>query len=199
EARDVCGKFLGKIKQLPPAFSALKIGGVRAYKLAREEKEVKLAPRIIEIYGLTLLSFDQKRSRATYEAICSKGTYVRSLARDLSLCLQSLGFVVELRRTKVGAFEESNSLKIDEQLMRHIEALQNKLLENCVMIEAVLDDIPVLDATSAQAKQIKFGQECRFDSENLESVWIRFNGRLIAIGSIKNGGFIIARVFNLIE
>ncbi|WP_041404688.1 tRNA pseudouridine(55) synthase TruB [Rickettsia massiliae] len=161
EAYTVCSKFIGNVTQIPPAFSALKVNGVRAYKLAREGKTVELKPRNITIYDLKCLNFDEKNATATYYTECSKGTYIRTLAEDLALSLQSLGFVIELRRIQVGIFKEENAIRIKSP----DEITKNSLEAKSIKIEAILDDILVLDATDSQAQQIKYGQKCLFNYE----------------------------------
>lgn len=197
ECIDICSKFTGIISQTPPAYSALKINGVRAYKLARENKEVKLAKREINIYKLECLTYDEMQGEATYSVECSKGTYVRTLAEDIALSLQSLGFVVELRRTKVGMFEEQDSINVSSFLEISLDKATLLLKEKCLKIEDVLDDIPVLEASDNQTKQIIFGQKTSFDdSQNYELVWVRNNQKIIAIGILQNKDFKSSRVFN---
>ncbi len=198
---NICPKFIGTISQTPPAFSALKVGGVRAYKLARNGETPILNSRQIEIYDLKLLDFTGQSgsTTATYIAECSKGTYVRTLAEDIALSLQSLGFVVELRRTKVGRFVEQDSINITELDGLDQETIQHILAAKSLKIETVLDDIPVIDITAEQAKQIKYGQKCFFDNINdISCVWMRYNGSLLAIGDIHNYCFKSSRVFNII-
>jgi len=195
EAYAVCSKFIGSITQIPPVFSALKVNGVRAYKLARSGKEVELKPRNITIYDLKCLNFDEKNATATYSVECSKGTYIRTLAEDLALSLQSLGFVIELRRTQVGIFKEENAIRIKSP----DEITKNSLEEKSIKIEAILDDILVLDATHEQAQKIRYGQKCLFDyEEDVNLLWVRYKGVLLAIGSLNKSCFNSLRVFNLL-
>jgi tRNA pseudouridine55 synthase len=197
ECLDICSKFIGTISQVPPAYSALKLGGVRAYQLARKNKEVKLAGREINIYKLECLAYDETQGTATYEVECSKGTYVRTLAEDIALSLQSLGFVVELRRTKVGMFKEQDSVNVSSFLEIPLEEAASLLKSKCLKIEDVLDDIPVLEASDDQAKQITFGQKTFFDNDqNYELVWVRHDSRIIAIGTLHHQDFKSSRVFN---
>ena len=104
--------FTGQIEQIPPAFSALKIEGKRAYDLAREGKEVTLAPRQITIHSLKML--ENTPDSATFEANVSKGTYIRSLARDLALALQTVGHVGKLERTSHGPFTLQHAVTLDK-------------------------------------------------------------------------------------
>lgn len=192
----ICSKFIGTITQIPPAFSALKVNGVRAYKLARDGKEVELKPRNIIIYDLKCLDYDEQNATATYYAECSKGTYIRTLAEDLALSLQSLGFVIELRRTQVGIFKEENSIRIYSSN----DITKLSLEEKNIKIEAILDDILVFDANDEQAQKIKYGQKCLFDyDKNVDFMWVRYKGVLLAIGSLNKNCFHSLRVFNLTQ
>ncbi len=198
ECRLVCSEFLGRVQQIPPAYSALKINGERAYKLARAGKEVELAKRTIEIYGLKCTSYSQEEATASYVCECSKGTYIRTLAEDISLSLQSLGFVIELRRTRVGMFYAETAVDISSYSQMTIEEAKILLQEKCLKIEAVLDDIPVLDASNSEAQKIRFGQACQFDTDqNFELAWVRNSGCIVAIGSLHSNNFKSSRVFNL--
>ena len=132
--QNVCSNFIGEIYQTPPKYSAIKIDGQRAYNLARSGIDFDIQERKIEIFDLKFLSFDEQRSRASYSTICSKGTYIRSLARDISYYIQTLGFIVELRRDSVGKFLIGDSIHIDDICHDHV--LSTKKL---------LDDIPVFD------------------------------------------------------
>jgi tRNA pseudouridine55 synthase len=197
ECIQVCQRFIGQITQTPPAYSALKIDGVRAYKLAREDKEVSLKPRPVNIYSLELLNYNSTEHTATYVASCSKGTYIRTLTEDISLSLQSLGFVVELRRTRVGMFTEENSVNVNDFVNLEQEEARLLLNAKCLKIEDVLDDIPVFDASDDVAKKISFGQKVCFQNDlNYDLIWIRHNSKIIAIGSLHNNDFKSLRVFN---
>ncbi len=190
----ICQKFIGKIEQTPPIYSALKINGVRAYKLARQNKKFTVKKRLIDIYNLKFINFDEQKKQATYIVTCSKGTYVRSLAEDISLSLQSLGFVVELRRTKVGVFNEKDSI--------NIETLENKASDDfirskCLKVESVLDDIPVLEVGKLIADKVRFGQICYFDIDrDYHKIWLKFEHKIVAIGALTDGYFKSSRVFN---
>ena len=104
--------FIGVIKQRPPIFSAIKIDGKRAYDLARAGEAVEMKEREVEVFDLKLLESDLQS--ATFEMECSKGTYVRSIGRDLARKLGTLGYISMLRRTKVGAFDESDTISLEK-------------------------------------------------------------------------------------
>ncbi len=107
----VLSRFLGESLQTPPVYSALKLNGRRAYKLARENREVELAPRKIHIYALELLDFS--KAELTIRVHCSKGTYVRALARDIAKSLGTVGFLKSLTRTEIGPFSLEEALEVD--------------------------------------------------------------------------------------
>ena len=195
---DVCTRFIGSIIQVPPKFSALKIGGVRAYTLARQNSQFEILPRTIQIYALKCLAVNEQENSASYLVQCSKGTYIRTLAEDIALSLQSLGFVIELRRTQVGQFFIDNALRVEEFIELSPLVLQDFLETKMLKTEAVLDDIPVLEATLEQVKQIKFGIRCIFEYDHdLELWWVRHQNMLVAIGSLNTNCFKSSRVFNL--
>ena len=104
-------RFTGTLNQVPPAYSAIRVGGERAYTLAREGEEVVLEPRAVEVYEARLLNSD--RDTAEFEILCGKGTYVRSWVRDMALALGTLGHVTALRRTRLGGWEEKDAVTLD--------------------------------------------------------------------------------------
>ena len=196
--KNICKDFIGEIEQVPPAYSAIKVNGKRSYALAREGKAVPLSSRKIKIYDLQHVKYDSENNTASFLCTCSKGTYIRTLAEDISLCLQSLGFVIELRRLSVGNFNYKNAINISDFKLLDF-ADQKILLQNkCLKIEGVLDDIPVLDATEDQAQKIRLGQKCLFDlDQSIEKLWVRCDNKLVAIGSLQDRCFKSSRVFNL--
>jgi tRNA pseudouridine55 synthase len=146
--------FTGRIEQMPPAYSALKVDGQRAYKLARQGFAVHLEKRLIQINKLTIISRSDPDS-VELEVVCGKGTYIRSLARDLALFLGTVGHVAALRRTQVGPLQENRAIplaKLEE--LGHSPAAFEYLLP----IETVLDDIPALAITEGDAERLRKGQ-----------------------------------------
>jgi tRNA pseudouridine55 synthase len=103
--------FVGDIAQRPPAYSAMKIGGRRAYDIARKGQQVELEPRPVKVYSIELLDYQWPLVRLRID--CGRGTYIRSIARDLGEKLNSGGYLTQLRRTRIGAFEISDSVSIE--------------------------------------------------------------------------------------
>lgn len=149
----VLPRFTGAIRQRPPAYSALKVEGKRAYALARAGAPPELAEREVTLSSLTLLGFDGESAR--FRVACSKGTYVRSLARDLALALGTVGHVSQLRRTEAGPFGLSQALLLDSA----VELVQGAALEQALLpLTAGLDDIPVLAVDPAEALALRQGK-----------------------------------------
>ena len=112
--REALTRFLGRIEQVPPAFSACKVDGHRAYDLARKGKEVELKPKVLVIDEIELQSFDSEAMQATIRVVCSKGTYIRALARDIGQALDSGAHLIALRRTRVGDVKVEDCLQVED-------------------------------------------------------------------------------------
>ncbi|WP_282604664.1 tRNA pseudouridine(55) synthase TruB [Pelagibius sp. Alg239-R121] len=150
--------FHGTIAQIPPRFSAIKLQGERAYDLARENREFELAARPVEIERFVLCDSDRDTFNpdlASFEVDCGKGTYVRSLARDLARKLGTVGHVSALRRTSVGPFHENDAISLES-----LEALGHSpaALELLLPVETALDDIPALALSETEAARLRSGQ-----------------------------------------
>ena len=153
EIEKALGGFIGRINQVPPAYSAIKVGGKRAYKLARDGETVEMKPRAVEINDFRLVGVDDA-DHATFEVFCQKGTYIRALARDLAQKLGTHGHVTYLRRTKSGPFTEKDAISLDSLGgLRHSAALETGLIP----IKTALDDIPALALTELEAGTIHQG------------------------------------------
>lgn len=150
-------RFTGNISQVPPQFSAIKIDGERAYDLAREGQKVDIQPRNVTVYGLKALKLAP--DEAEFELECSKGTYVRAIARDMGQILGCFGHVTVLRRLAVGNFTESNSISLDDFAKIMQSAPPDQVL---LPVETVLDDIPALAMTAEEISRIRQGQTLKF-------------------------------------
>ena len=112
--REVLSKFIGRIEQVPPAFSACKIDGKRAYDLARRGREVELKPKVLVIDEIELQNFNPETMQATIRVVCSKGTYIRALARDIGEALNSGAHLISLRRTRVGDVKVEDCMQVED-------------------------------------------------------------------------------------
>jgi tRNA pseudouridine55 synthase len=154
EVEAVLPRFTGPIEQVPPAFSALKIGGKAAYQRSRAGEQVEMAPRTVTVHELRLLPSSE--DEATFSATVSKGTYIRSLARDIARALGTVGNVTMLRRTRAGPFTLEQAISLDFLE----EAAKARQLDGAVLpLTAALDDIPALPVTPGQAQLLRNGQK----------------------------------------
>lgn len=157
QIKEILPDFTGRIMQKPPTFSAIKVDGQRAYDLARSGQEFELESRPIDVYELTLEHCNN--ASATFRAVCGKGTYVRSLARDMARKLGTYGYVSLLVREAVGPFSLESAISLD--ILG--ENPDNTALESAVLpVETVLDDIPVLSVNDQEAVRLKNGQKLTF-------------------------------------
>ncbi|MCB9991770.1 MAG: tRNA pseudouridine(55) synthase TruB [Rhodospirillales bacterium] len=205
--------FTGDIEQIPPQFSAIKIDGERAYDRAREGKENKLAPRPVYIEELTLT--DANADSAGFSCLCGKGTYMRSLARDLSKALGTVGYIADLRREAVGPLTTDNAISLAK--LREIgdiarsEAEPDALEDVLLPVETVLDDIPALALNEKEAARLRNGQKLLFiarpDMDRLGQIGLEigedatalaiYNGKPIALVAVAGAEISPVRVLNL--
>lgn len=203
EIRAVLDRFVGEIEQVPPRFSAIKVDGERAYDLARSGEDVALEPRLIEILALDLIDYpgpDEARFRVT----SGKGAYMRSLARDLAEALGTVGHIRDLRRLRVGPFDEKRAISLDSlTALMHNPASREHLWP----VETALDGIPALALRGPEATTLRNGQGVpvyrsvdrdRFgDLREGDLVYATDGAVPVAIARIESGAIRPVRVLNL--
>ena len=196
EIRRALAAFVGEVEQVPPAFSALKIEGKRAYDLARAGQPVALKPRRVLIERLELLGRPDA-DHADFVVSCGKGTYIRSLGRDLALSLGTVGYLSALRRTAVGPFREEAAISLPKlEALGHIPALLGVLTP----VATALDDIPALALTEAQADRLRQGQPVLLTRDAPPSgalLRAETGSRLVALVRSDGASLQPVRVFNL--
>ena len=145
---EVVASFIGKLEQVPPMYSAVKVNGKKLYELAREGKEIERKSRTIEVYDIRIRQF-LPPDRVEIDVDCSKGTYIRTLCSDIGKALGCGGHMAELLRTRTGAFSLENAIKLDE-----LKALaeQEKVEEALLTMEEALKDFPVVKVSEKSAK-----------------------------------------------
>lgn len=189
-------EFVGIVLQVPPQFSAVKIDGARAYALARKGEDVQIAAREVEIFDLRITEHIENIA-TRFTMTCGKGTYVRSLARDLGNKLSCLGYISALRRTAVGAFTEKKAISLDYlEKVGHIPALTE-----CVYsVESMLDDILALPVDSNQSAQLRQGRPVFMHRielpENGSILALMHENHLVALGEVRGRVVQPVRVFN---
>lgn len=172
--------FTGDIVQTPPKYSALKVGGRRAYDLARAGVDVALRPRPVTIEALRLLCV--RDTTLTVEVTCSKGTYIRAVARDIAASLDTVGHMSALRRTRVGPFLVANALTLEDIAGRGVCAAL--LSPRCALPEA-----PTFNASAEDARKLLNGQPVPISAGlRAEHVWVYDpDGHLIGLGAAAEG------------
>lgn len=199
----VLERFTGDIEQVPPAFSAVKVDGQRAYALARARREVHLEARPVRIERITLLD-QPDRDHARFEVVSGKGAYMRSLARDIAAALGTVGHIAALRRTAVGPFTEEAAISLDK-----LDDLGHSapLAEHLLPVETALADIPALALTEAEARHLQQGKPVavlpvasRSPLKNVNQgdvVCAMARGKPVALARIHGGEIRPVRVLNL--
>ena len=187
EVRAILPEFIGTIEQVPPAYSALKVDGKRAYDLARSGQEVNLKPRAIHIKELYLLRFGS--DCADFRVVCGKGTYVRSLGRDIGRKLGCLGYISQLRRVACGPFhlEQATDIHVFDDKKEGVDVLP---------IDMALAHMPMLNCPETIATRLKQGQRLRLKDvmpflsgsvQDGDIIRIIFESSLIGLARIQSG------------
>jgi tRNA pseudouridine55 synthase len=203
--------FVGEIMQVPPAFSAIKVDGERAYDLARAGVDVVLEQRLVTIRSATVTAAPDA-DHVEIEIECGKGTYVRAIVRDLAIMLGACGHVSALRRTRVGGFHEAQAISLDKLTdLVHRGAGSEALLP----VETALDDIPALAVTDEDAFRLKQGRPIVLVPRQVEALRPRLipriiggqdasrtvsatsGGRIVALCEMRAGRLNPTRVFHL--
>jgi tRNA pseudouridine55 synthase len=202
-------RFTGELLQVPPAFSAIKVQGERAYDLAREGEEVSLAPRTVSIRSARLIATPDA-DHAVFELACGKGSYVRAWVRDLARALGTCGHVAELRRLRVGPFAIESAISLEK-----LEALGHSpaALEHLHPIATALDGIPALAVTGQDsmrlrsgnpiviraphfARLVEEGSDAETGFQGLTVLLSTARGEPVALAQVAQGEFRPFRVFN---
>ncbi len=196
--RALLPKYTGDIDQIPPAFSAVKIDGERAYKRARAGEDVVIEPRTVSIYEFNLLAL-RDEDTCEFEIICGKGTYVRALARDMGRDLGCFGHICELRRTAVEPFDEDDLIPLQDliDLEDNLDALDDEALATGIALE----ELPRTLIDSQQVMRLRSGNPILLRGRDAiifaEEACAVHGAELVAIGNIDKGSFYPKRVFKV--
>jgi len=197
----ILANYTGLVSQVPPQFSAIKLAGERAYDLARAGKKVEIKPRDVQIDGLELVS-SPNQDHSRFKVRCGKGTYIRSLARDMGRDIGCFGHVSALRRTFVKPFSSRDMILLEKlEELSHKGADRTGLLACLLPIDAVLDDIPAVLIDQSQALSLRQGRAIilrgRDAPVNKDLVVAKYRGNPVALASVEKGMLKPKRVFNL--
>ena len=175
----VLKQFEGKITQIPPIYSAIKVNGKKLYEYARKAQDVEIPSRNIEIYEIELISISKEDMEITYRVHCSKGTYIRTLCEDIAKQLGTVGFMKELQRTRVGEFSIQNSLKMED--MNNDE----KVKENFISIKKFLQDKEKIELNSEKMKKFLNGVKIKYEKKD-DVYRVYYKDTFVGTGIISN-------------
>lgn len=195
EISSVLPSFVGDLQQIPPNYSAIKVAGVRAYSMARKGELVKLEPRQVTCYKLDLLEDNQTSSKFLVK--CSKGFYVRSIARDIASKLGAFGYVSYLRRVVSGNFTINDTITLDSLKEILYTTGRQELARVLKPVSVVLDGILVQHVSLPDAQKLKQGQKLSYKGEDCKFVLVKCNGTEVAICKALDGVIMPIKVFNL--
>ncbi len=176
-------KFKGKQEQIPPIYSAIKVNGKKLYEYARKGQEVEIKPRKIKIYNIELLNINEKQKQIEFQVSCSKGTYIRSLCEDIAQRLETVGYMLELKRIQVGNFNIKEAITI-EQLENNID---NKefIEENFMQFEEIFKNKEKIELDDRKLRLFLNGVQLTMTCKD-EIYRIYSNNKFIGIGIVKD-------------
>ena len=181
ECENILKSFIGKQKQTPPAYSAIKVNGKKLYSYAREGKKIEIEPRNIEIYNIELMNINKEEKQISFRVSCSKGTYIRSLCEDIADKLGTVGYMKDLKRTKVGDFEIKEAITIDE-LKEKFEKID---FSDVITIENIFKDMPKIELNENNIKQYLNG--VKITEKNQDGIYrIFYKNEFNGIGIVKD-------------
>lgn len=177
---ETLNSMVGEQTQIPPMYSAIKINGKKLYEYAREGKKVEVKERNIEIYNMKLLELNIEEAEIIFEVSCSKGTYIRTVCEDIAKKINTVGFMKELRRVKVGRFEIANSTEIES-----IKENPKLLEENIITIEEFFKDKQEIELSDKDLELFLNG--VKLTKENIDDIYRIYNkNNFIGLGIIEN-------------
>ena len=169
--------FLGKQKQVPPIYSAIKVKGKKLYEYARKGEKVEIEPRIIEIYEIELTSIKKEKKQIQFKVYCSKGTYIRSLCNDIAKKLNTIGYMSNLKRIQVGNFNIKDAITIEE--------LEKNKQKNIITIEELFKNKKIINLNDRKLQLFLNGVKLTHNLKN-DIYRIYNNQNFIGIGIIKD-------------
>ena len=177
KVKEVLKSFIGKQEQIPPIYSAIKVNGKKLYDYARKGEKVEIQPRQIEIYDMELINVDKTNKTIEFKVDCSKGTYIRTLCENIAEKLDTVGYMKELNRTKVGEFSIDDSITIEQ--------LENGNYNNFITVEDYFKNYENINLNEKKLQLFLNGVQLTC---NLEDVIYRiyFDNEFIGIGTVKN-------------
>lgn len=174
----VLSSFIGKQKQVPPMYSAIKVNGKKLYEYARKGQTVEVEPREIEIYEIKLKNIDKQQNEITFQVACSKGTYIRSLCENIAEKLGTIGYMKELNRTKVGRFTRKDAISLEE-----LEKNPSKAQEKIITMQEIFQELPSIHLEKKQIE--KFLNGVLLQVEKPDGMYNIYQEDYLGLGIIK--------------
>lgn len=172
--------IVGRQEQVPPMYSAIKVNGKKLYEYARQGKEVEVQARTIEIYKTNLVEFNKEEAEVTFEVSCSKGTYIRTVCEKVAENLNTVGFMKELRRTRVGEFDIQDTVKIED-----IKNNEKLLEENIISLEKFFENKESIELNDRELELFLNGVKLSKETEN--NIYRIYNqNNFIGLGIVEN-------------
>ncbi len=183
--------FEGEISQLPPVYSAIKVGGKKLYDYARAGENVEIKPRKVVIQSIKLIEFDEEVQIAKILVACSKGTYIRSIAFDLGKMLNCGAYLIGLIRTKAGRFSVEDSINLDN--------LSSEEIEKKILYPTEITDIPVRELSLPEISRVQHGMSIDNNGyKNSDIVFLVYSGRIYAVGMVSNEKILVKKLFEVL-
>ena len=179
---EIFNSFVGKMSQFPPKYSAIKVNGKKLYEYARENKDVEIKAREVEIYSIKILYINYDENEIDFEVSCSKGTYIRTLCEDIAKKLETCGYMKELKRIRVNNFKIENSISLEEleQNKDNEEFLKN----NIISIEKVFENKNRINLNEKKKELLLNGVKLTYNLED-DIYLVYSNNKFIGLGEVK--------------
>lgn len=178
EIERILKSFIGKIKQMPPKYSAIKVNGKKLYEYARKGQEVEIKPREVEIYNIEITNIQKEKKQIEFKVSCSKGTYIRTLCEDIAEKMRTVGYMKELKRTKVGNFNIKQAITLEQ--------LQEKENIKIITIEEMFKDKEEIILEDSKITLLLNGVKMNMEKPNgIYRIYNKQN-KFIGLGIVQN-------------
>lgn len=192
DVKNALKAFEGKIYQIPPIYSAIKVNGKKLYDYARQGQDIEIKPRKVTISKIELKEFDKTSQSAKITVACSKGTYIRSIAYDLGAKLGCGGYLTALERTQAGKFQVNTAIKLED--LTEVSQIVENLINPLDML-----NIPIHNLSENERARVSHGMSiCNSDFPDSDIVILSYGGRIYAIGKVEQNKILVKKVFEVL-
>lgn len=192
DVKNALKDFEGEISQIPPIYSAIKVNGKKLYDYARQGQDIEIKPRKVTISKIELKEFDKTSQSAKITVVCSKGTYIRSIAYDLGAKLGCGGYLTALERTQAGKFQVNTAIKLED--LTEVSQIVENLINPLDML-----NIPIHNLSENERERVSHGMSiCNSDFPDSDIVILSYGGRIYAIGKVEQNKILVKKVFEVL-